>query len=173
MKNLLKKVVKITGITLLVLIAAAFLIPILFKKQITSLVKKEINKSLTAKVDFKDVSLSLFRHFPKISIALEELSVVGTNEFANDTLLFTKTLDASVNLISAIKGKDIKVFGVYLESPRIHALVNKEGKANWDIAKQDSDTASTVDTSASEFKMSLKNMRSAMAISIIKMKAVI
>lgn len=158
MKNLLKKVLKITGITLLVLIAAAFLIPIIFKKQITSLVKKEINKSLTAKVDFKDVSLSLFRHFPKISIALEELSVVGTHEFANDTLLFTKTLDASVNLISAIKGKDIKVFGVYLESPRIHALVNKEGKANWDIAKEDSDTASATDTdtSASEFKMSLK-----------------
>jgi hypothetical protein len=156
MKNLLKKVLKITGITLLVLIAAAFLIPIIFKKQITSLVKKEINKSLTAKVDFKDVSLSLFRHFPKISIALEELSVVGTNEFANDTLLFTKTLDASVNLISAIKGKDIKVFGVYLESPRIHALVNKEGKANWDIAKEDSDTTSATDTAASEFKMSLK-----------------
>jgi anionic cell wall polymer biosynthesis LytR-Cps2A-Psr (LCP) family protein len=57
--KILKKILKITGITLLVLIAAAFLIPIIFKKQITSLVKKEINKSLTAVVDFKDVSLSL------------------------------------------------------------------------------------------------------------------
>ena len=48
---------------MLALIVAAFLIPVLFKKQITSLVKKEINKTLVAKVDFKDVSLSLFRHF--------------------------------------------------------------------------------------------------------------
>jgi hypothetical protein len=63
-----------------------------------------------AKVDFKDVSLSLFRHFPKISISLDELSVVGTNEFSKDTLIAAKTLDASVNLISAIKGKDIKVY---------------------------------------------------------------
>jgi hypothetical protein len=141
---------------LLVLIVAAFLIPIIFKKQITSLVKKEINNSLTAKVDFKDVSLSLFRHFPKISISLEQLSVVGTNEFANDTLLSTKTLDASVNLISTIKGKDIKVYSVYLESPRIHALVNKEGKANWDIAKEDGDTTDTADDSPSEFKMKLQ-----------------
>src|SRR6266496_5193946 len=156
MKKILKKVLKITGITLLVLITAAFLIPVIFKKQITALVKKEINKSLAAKVDFKDVSLSLFRHFPKISVALEELSVVGKNEFANDTLLSTKMLDASVNLISAIKGKDIKVYGVYLESPRIHALVNKDGKANWDITKEDGDTSNSTDTSPSEFKMNLQ-----------------
>src|SRR5882757_1201816 len=126
--KIVKKILKITGITLLVLIAAAFLIPILFKKQITSLVKSEINKSLTAKVDFKDVSLSLFRHFPKISISLDNLSVVGTADFAGDTLISTKTLDASVNLFSVIKGKDINVYGVFLESPRIHALVHKDGK---------------------------------------------
>ena len=85
MNKKLKKIGKITGFTLLVLIAAAFLIPLLFKKQITELVKKEINNNLIAKVDFKDVSLSLFRHFPKISILLEDLSVVGTNEFDSDT----------------------------------------------------------------------------------------
>jgi hypothetical protein len=61
----IKKGLKITGIIVVVLIALAFIIPIAFKKQITELVKKEINKSLTAKVDFADVSLSLFRHFPK------------------------------------------------------------------------------------------------------------
>jgi hypothetical protein len=156
MKKTLRKTLKITGILLLVLIAAAFLIPILFKKQITELVKKEINKTLIAKVDFKDVSLSLFRHFPKVSIALNELSVIGTNEFAKDTLIAAKTLDASVNLISAIKGEDIKVYGVYLESPRIHALVNKEGKANWDIIRPDDDTTNSVDSSPSEFKMNLQ-----------------
>jgi hypothetical protein len=156
--KILKKVLKITGITLLVLIVLAFTIPIVFKKQITNLVKKEINKSINAKVDFKDVSLSLFRRFPKVSITLDELSVVGVNEFASDTLIYTKKMDASANLFSVIKGKDIKVFGLFLESPRIHALVNKEGKANWDIAKESTDTTTTADadTSASAFKMSLK-----------------
>src|SRR5688572_4072982 len=142
MKKILRKTLMITGITLIALIAVAFLIPVIFKKQITTLVKKEINKGLVAKVDFKDVSLSLFRHFPKVSISLNELSVVGTDEFAKDTLIATKNLDASVNLMSVIKGDDIKVSGVYLESPRIHALVNKEGKANWDIAKEDTTAVS-------------------------------
>jgi hypothetical protein len=161
MKKVLKKVLKITGITLLVLIAAAFLIPILFKKQITNLVKKEVNKSLTAAVDFKDVSLSLFRHFPRVSITLDELTVIGTGEFAKDTLISTKSFDASVNLMSLISGDEIKVNGVFLESPRIHALVNKEGKANWDIAKTDSSTTTTTetDTAAAAFKMTLKKYK--------------
>jgi len=158
MKKTAKRIAKVVAIMLLVLITAAFLIPILFKRQITTLVKSEINKSINAKVDFKDVNLSLFRHFPKISIALEDLTVIGTNEFEKDTLISTKSLDASVNLISAIKGKDIKVYGVFLESPRIHAIINKEGKANWDIAKADDDTTST-DSTASEFKMNLEKYK--------------
>lgn len=154
--RILKKTLKITGITLLVLILLAFLIPIVFKKQITNLVKKEINKSINAKVDFNDVSLSLFRRFPKVSITIKDLSVVGIDEFAKDTLLYTKQADASANLMSVIKGKDIKVFGLFLESPRIHALVNKEGKANWDIAKPGASSGTDSDTSAPAFKMSLQ-----------------
>jgi len=153
---MLKKILKIAGISLLILLVLAFLIPIVFKKQIVNLVKSEINKSINAKVEFKDVSLSLFRHFPSISISITDLSVAGVNEFASDTLLSTKTFDATANLWSVIRGKDIKVYAVYLNSPRIHALVNKQGKANWDIAKESSDTSTTTDTSASNFQLNLK-----------------
>ncbi len=148
----MKKVLKYTGISLLTLILLAFLLPILFKGKIVNMVKAEINKSLEAKVDFKDVSLSLFRHFPKLSIGLEDMSVVGLHEFKNDTLLSAKTVDASVNIMSLFGGKDMKIHGVFLESPRIHALVNKEGKANWEITKEDT-TASTGEPSAFQVKL--------------------
>ncbi|MBS1656063.1 MAG: AsmA family protein, partial [Bacteroidetes bacterium] len=151
----MKKTLKITAIILLLLAGTAFAIPVLFKKQITELIKKEVNKSLVAKVDFTDVSLSLFRHFPKVSIQVKDLSVVGTDEFAKDTLIAAKNLDAAVNLFSVIKGKDIKVSGVYLESPRIHALVHKNGIANWNITKPNT-SSTAVDTNASAFKMTLQ-----------------
>ncbi len=156
MNKVVKRVLKVTGIIIIVILAAAVIIPIAFKKQITQLVKTEINKNLEAKVDFSDVSLSLFRHFPKVSIALNDLTIIGTKEFASDTLIATKSLDASVNLISVIKGKDIKVSGVFLESPRIHAIVNKQGKANWDIAKEDTTASTDSDTTTSAFKMTLQ-----------------
>jgi hypothetical protein len=149
----MKKALKITGLSLLTLLALAFILPIVFKGKIVKLVKAEINKNIEAKVDFKDVSLSLFRHFPKLSIGLEDISITGVGEFKKDTLLSAAALDASVNIISAIKGKDMKIYGVYLQSPRIHALVNKEGKANWEIAKQDTTAASG---EASPFQISLE-----------------
>jgi hypothetical protein len=151
----MKKVLKITGITLITLIALAFLIPVVFKKQIQALVKKEINKSINATVDFSDVKLSLFKHFPKATISISGLSIVGVDGFAKDTLLSSKKIDVTAGLFSVLKGKDVKVYGIYCESPRIHAIVNKFGKANWDIAKS-SGSNNQSDTAASAFKMGIK-----------------
>lgn len=152
---MVKKIIKILVLSLLSLTALAFVVPFFFKKQITELVKKEVNKKLTAKVDFKEAGLSLFRHFPSVTLSLDDLSVVGTDEFKKDTLVSAQKVEASLNLISVIKGSNIKVNGIYLYQPRIHALVAKEGKANWDIMRSTGDTATT-DTSASAFKMTLE-----------------
>lgn len=150
----MKKIFKITGISLAVLLLLALLIPILFKKQVQALVKKEINKQLNATVDFKDVSLSLFRHFPRVTISIKGLSVVGTGEYAADTLIAAQKLEVTAGLFSVLKGKDIKVNAIYARSPRIHLLNNRFGRANWDIAKPSSSKGKT-DTSASNFKMTL------------------
>lgn len=152
-----KKVLKVTGISLAVLLLLAFTIPVVFKKQIQSLVKREINKGLTAKVDFSDVKLSLLRHFPKVTITIKDLSIVGQEEFEGDTLLAVKKFSGSAGLFSVLKGKNIKVSGVYLESPRIHALVTEDGSMNWDIARKSGDTTNLSDTTPSQFKMSLKH----------------
>ena len=74
----MKKALKITGIALLVLIAFAFAIPILFKGKILTLVKSGINKNVNATVEFNDLSLSIFRHFPKLSVAVQNVSVTGS-----------------------------------------------------------------------------------------------
>jgi hypothetical protein len=154
--RLLKKSLKMAGITLLSLILLAFIIPILFKKQVQALVKKEINKQLEATVDFTDVKLSLFRHFPKATITIEGLSIVGKDFFAKDTLITAAKVDLTAGLFSVLKGKDIKVHGLYVQQPRIHLLVNKFGRANWDIVKASADTSGIADTSSSEFKVNLK-----------------
>jgi hypothetical protein len=149
----MKKFLKYSGIAILSLLLIAFLLPVLFKGKIVKIVKAEINKNIEAKVDFKDVSISLFRHFPKLSIGLEDISVVGIRDFQKDTLLSASRIDASVNLWSAISGSNMKIYGVYLHSPRIHALVNKDGKANWEIAKEDTTTSASSEPSSLKIKL--------------------
>ena len=143
----MKKALKITGISLLILVVLAFATPYLFKGKIIALVKEKINKSVNAKVDFSDVDLSVFRHFPKLAVAINNLSVVGVDDFANDSLLNAKQIDLSINLWSAITGKEMNVYGIDIKDATINTIINKHGKANWAIAKPDS-----VATTSSEEK---------------------
>jgi len=152
---MLKKILKITGISLGVLLVILFVAPFIFKGKIIAIAKEQINKNINAQVDFKDLSLSFFRHFPRVSVALEALQVVGTDVFAKDTLISAKEIDVAVNLFSVIGGKNMKIYSVNIDEPRIHALVTKEGKANWDILKPDS-TTKTADTSKSAFNVALQ-----------------
>ena len=149
-----KKVLKISGIILLVLIALAFITPYLFKNQIITLVKKEINRKINAKVDFKDVDISFFRHFPKVAVGLDSFKIIGNSPFSNDTLIAAKKIEAAVNIMSVVSGKDMTIYSVSIEFPRIHAIVNKDSLANWDIVK--ADTASLSSTSSKPFKMELQ-----------------
>ncbi len=133
-----KKIIKILVALLVILVALAFAAPYLFKKQIVALVKSEVNKKINAKVDFKDVDISFFKHFPKVSVGLQDLEIIGSNTFSSDTLIAAKSIEAAMDIMSVIKGKDMTIYSIYIESARIHALVNKDGIANWDIVKPDS-----------------------------------
>ena len=151
---MIKKLIKIVLISLLVLIGAAFAVPYLFKSQLTAKVKKEINAKLNARVDFKEVNISFFRHFPKVAVGLDDFYIIGNGVFATDTLLAAKQIDAAVNIMSVIRGSNITIYSVFAESPRIHAIVSKDSLVNWHIVKPDT----TAQTTGAEkaFKMELQ-----------------
>ena len=150
----MKKFLKIILITVVVIIALLFSLPFLFKGKIVSIVKTQINKNINARVDFADVSISLLKHFPKVSVGLEKLQVIGLGRFANDTLISADNIDASLNLMSVIKGNNMTIYSVSVNRPRIHAIVAKDGKANWDITKPD--TTNTPAAEGKPFNMELQ-----------------
>ncbi len=154
----MKKLLKIVFFTIIALLIIIILIPIFFKGPIEKKVKEEINKSLNAKVDFSDFTLSLIRGFPNFYVALEDMSVVGIGEFEKDTLMSFKKFSAKIDLISAIKMENIKIKSIFLDKPSVYAHVLPDGKVNWDIVKPSADSIPE-DTTASEpleFKASLK-----------------
>ena len=82
-----------------------------------------------------NLSLSLFRSFPNISVGLKNIYIAGINEFEGDTLFSARSLDVVLDLVSAIKMENIKIKRITLDYPRVHAWVLADGKVNWDIAK--------------------------------------
>ncbi|NVO01598.1 MAG: membrane assembly protein AsmA [Bacteroidetes bacterium] len=153
---MIKKILKVTGILFLILLIAIIVLPFIFKDKIVQKVKDEVNKQLNAKVDFKDYGLSLFRSFPDFSLELNDLTVIGIDEFQKDTLANIPTFYASIDLMSVIKGDNYKIKKIKLDQPKLHLKVLKGGKANWDISKPSADTTTKKVEEPSTFKMTLK-----------------
>ncbi len=152
---MLKKTLKISVIVLTILLAAAFTLPFIFKGKILAIAREQVNKNVRARVDFSDVDISLFRHFPRLAVGLESLRIVGTDAFSKDTLISADRIDVAVNILSLFGGNEISVYSITVDKPRIHAIVNKEGLANWNISMPD--TATTPAKSGTAFHLHLQS----------------
>lgn len=153
----MKKVAIGFSIFLALLLVAAVLVPVIFKDKIKLTLDQEIAKNINAQVLYEtdDVSLSLLRDFPNLSLGVENLSVIGKDSFATDTLARIPSFRMGLNLFSVF-GDELKVNSITLDEPVIRLLVLKSGKANWDIMIEDTAATTEADTVASDFNMAIK-----------------
>jgi hypothetical protein len=56
-------------------LAAAILIPILFKDKIEAAVKNEVNKNINAVVDWGDWDITILKNFPNLTVDIENVKV--------------------------------------------------------------------------------------------------
>ena len=152
----MKKLLKITGIIIVVIFALLIILPIAFKGKIQEQVKIEINKSLNAKVDFDSFHLSFIRSFPDVNLRLKNLSVINNEPFEGDTLAFIKRLSVRVNLWSFFRGSGYEIKTIHLNEPYIHIKVLEDGTASWDIELESEEDETEEVTEPSNFKLTLK-----------------
>jgi hypothetical protein len=130
----MKKVLIILLIIILVLISALIVTPLLFKKQLLQKAREIANTSVNANVDFSDFRLSLFRDFPRLTVSLQNVSVVNHEPFEGDTLVAFSEFNAAVDIMSIIKKDAIRVRSILLDRPVLNGIILEDGTANWDIA---------------------------------------
>lgn len=145
----MKKILKILGAIILVLVAALILTPIIFEDQIESELKKVINKNVNATVDWDALDLSLFRSFPDASLQLTDLKVINKAPFEGDTLVNSEEINLDLGLLQLLKSDPIKVDNISIDGALISIKVTEDGTANYDIAK-DTGEESVEDTATSD-----------------------
>ena len=131
-----KKILKITGITLLSVIALLFAIPYFFKDQINAKILESINNSVDAKVTFVDADLSLLKSFPQANVTIEKLSIVNNAPFKGDTLVYFGELNLKMSVKELFKSKEeaINIEAISSKNGLINIIFNKDGIGNFDIA---------------------------------------
>lgn len=146
-KKVLKKTVKIVGITLLSLFLILWLLPYILPGTIGTEIKKLVNKSLNGEINFSKARLSFFNHFPSLTLTLHDFSLKGSAPFQNDTLLSASEMAFGINLPSLIRG-NIHVDKFFLTEADIRVIVNEKGEANYNVYKSASSDSSSSTSSA-------------------------
>jgi uncharacterized protein involved in outer membrane biogenesis len=156
----MKKFLKISGITIGVLLLAMIALPFLFKDKIKGIIDEQISKNINGKVWYnaESFSLSLFSHFPNLTVSLEDIGLMSNvKEFKGDTLFATKEFSLTLDIMSVISGDQMKIKGVFLDQPKIVTIFDKSGKMSWDITYPDTTTkAPTPEEASSPLNISIE-----------------
>jgi len=156
-----RKLLIISGIVVLIFGILAAL-PFLYKDKLLAKVKTTLNDQVNAKIDFTDFKVSLFSQFPKVEMEIRNFSLIGINEFANDTIFSAGSISTNISLMQMISGKGLELNSLTIENPRISLISDKAGKVNWDIVKAsttDKTATSSPEASTEAFKMKLNDVR--------------
>jgi hypothetical protein len=126
-----------------VLVAVAVAAPFLFKDKLRALADKQIAQRVRAKVQYDpaDIDVSLLHSFPDLTLDIKNLRVIGLDSFSRDTLAYLPTLRVGLDVMTVIKGQEIKINNVEMERPDLSLRRLKSGRANWDVVISDSAAA--------------------------------
>ena len=159
-KSKIRKFLKWTGITFLLLIIVMISLPFIFKGKLIEVVKQEVNNSVNATIDWGDFDLTLFSSFPDFSFDIQDVTVTGVDEFEGVKLADIKNTSIKLDLMSVIGGGKIKIKKIKIDEPTINIIVNKDTVANYDIAKSEEeiDSIQEESTEPTEYEIGLKNL---------------
>jgi AsmA-like C-terminal region/AsmA family len=148
----MKKVFKILGIVVGVLVVLLLLAPFLFKGSIEDLLKKNINKNLNATVAWEELDLSLFRSFPRATVVVKDFTVINNAPFKGDTLAKGSALKVDMGVMQLFKSSNeaIKVDALQLDDAVVNIKVDSLGNANYDVVVKNDGPIANEDATAQE-----------------------
>ncbi|MCL5127604.1 AsmA-like C-terminal region-containing protein [Algibacter sp. L4_22] len=156
----MKKVLKITGFTILTILILLIVIPFVFQGKIQGMVKQFINENVNANVEFSDVSLSFLRRFPEAHVSINDFVITNFEPFKGDTLVAAKTIAFTVSIPELFKtaGEDpIVINSISIDEALVTLKTNTEGQTNYDIAKASETETTSSETESSSFAFSIDN----------------
>ncbi len=149
---------------IIVLLATAFILPIIFKDDIQKALDAEISNNVRAKVyyDADNLNLTLFKNFPNITVGMGDFGVVGIDQFEGDTLMSMGYFEVVADIMSVINGERINVNSISLIEPEIYVIVLEDGTANYDIAMTSGEPIAeeaAVDTTTTAFNVGINKWK--------------
>jgi AsmA-like C-terminal region/AsmA family len=155
------RILALLGGLVVLLLALLVVLPLLFRDRIAQQVNAKVNESVNARVEWRDLGLTFFRNFPNLTLRLDDLTVVGIDQFKGDTLAAIGHFNVALDLASVVRNllgssAPIVVRSIELDQPRLSLLALEDGTANWDITKKTPEAAQPAPEAAKPLAISLR-----------------
>jgi hypothetical protein len=138
-KSLVRRILKWTGISFLLLLILLIILPFVFREKIKDLAIKEANKMLKADLALGKFDLTFISTFPNMTLVFEDLSLTGRDEFEGVKLVDIGRFEANLGFWSVIRGDEIEISSIALIDPKFDVRVLEDGTANYDIVKSETE----------------------------------
>jgi len=108
----------------------------IFRDSIKNLAIKEINNQVTSKITVSNITISLFKQFPKMSIVLNNVKIPSSipNPNGEKKLITAEKIFFSLNSIELLKGK-IDISEIFITEGIMNVIIDKKNNNNFDILK--------------------------------------
>ncbi len=146
----MKKAIKIFGGILFALLLILIIAPFFFQDRIKQEVKNLANRKLKSEVNFTNMNVSFFSHFPNLTLTLTDFSLKSSAPFEKDTLISAHEISFGVN-VKSLFGKTMQITRIYFEKAKVNILYNERGVANYNVyeSAEATDSTSKQDTASS------------------------
>ena len=155
-----KKILKIVGVLLLLIIAVLIAAPFFLEAKIGEIIKSNVNQNVNATLDFSEANLSLVSSFPNAEVEFKDVVLLNKAPFEGDTLFKASSLDLTMGIMQLFKseGDAIAINNINLDGAFINVVVDKEENANYDIAKPSEPTTADEESSSTDgFNLDLQS----------------
>lgn len=131
-----------TGLGLATLLLALIVSVFLFQDKIIQQFIQEANKRLATPVDVRKIEVSIFQHFPQLSIVLHDV-YVDDSHAGKYPLLTAKKISLQLNPIDAWKGIYV-IQGLRVDAAEVNLKINARGENNYTVIRSESKTSGAV-----------------------------
>lgn len=154
-----KKVLKIIGIIVLIIIAILIAVPIFLEGKIGDIIKNNVNKNLNATFDFEDADLSLLASFPNAEVSLKGVTLINKAPFEGDTLFASKEVALKMGIGELFKGADdpIGIKSLIIDGAKLNITVDEAENASYDVALDTGEEATPGADASEEFILDLQS----------------
>ena len=130
-----KRALKITAIVVSVLAVVLAVTPIVFRNKIANNVRAKLNSMCNARVEFSDIEVSFFRHFPRVTVDVHNLRMTGVGEYEGRELASIERFEMTMSM-PALCGSSVEIKEMWLHKPRLVVeVVGENGETVWDSVK--------------------------------------